>query len=157
MIFHIFASDSKGVIGVDNKLPWHHPLDLTFFKQTTTNQVVVMGYNTFLSLGSKPLPNRMNIVITNKPQQSLISNLHFLTEKEAFAFASNSDKLVYIIGGSKTFKLFSNPDGILHTLVPDVVTDSTNISKVDLDYLKNYSVISSLKIDNLTFNSYLKL
>jgi dihydrofolate reductase len=58
------------VIGKDNKLPWHYPEDLQYFKKITTGQIIVMGYNTYLSLG-KPLPNRRNIVLYKEPVEGV--------------------------------------------------------------------------------------
>ena len=61
----ILACDLKGGIGYQNKLPWHIPLDLSRFKSLTKNGVVVMGRKTWESLPKKPLPNRVNVVISN--------------------------------------------------------------------------------------------
>ena len=63
MISIIAAVSKNGVIGVDNKLPWNLPEDLKRFKELTTNNVVIMGRKTYESIG-KPLPNRINIVVT---------------------------------------------------------------------------------------------
>ncbi|CAM11420.1 Dihydrofolate reductase [Candidatus Phytoplasma australiense] len=52
MINLITAFDSNYLIGSDNKLPWHYPQDLHFFKKTTLNQEVLMGHQTYLSLKS---------------------------------------------------------------------------------------------------------
>lgn len=62
----IAALDRQRAIGIDNKLPWHLPDDLKFFKQQTQGGVIVMGRKTFESIGSKPLPNRRNIVLTRQ-------------------------------------------------------------------------------------------
>ncbi len=51
------------VIGNKNALPWHYSEDLKHFKNITTGHVIVMGSNTYLSIG-RPLPNRRNIVLT---------------------------------------------------------------------------------------------
>ena len=56
------------VIGAGNKIPWHLPEDFKWFKQMTTGNVVIMGRKTFESLG-KPLPNRINIVLSRQPGQ----------------------------------------------------------------------------------------
>lgn len=64
MITIISAMSSNRVIGIDNKLPWRLPEDLKRFKSLTTGKVIVMGRKTFESIGSKPLPNRVNIVLT---------------------------------------------------------------------------------------------
>lgn len=54
------------VIGRDNKLPWHLPNDLKYFKSVTLGKPVLMGRKTWESLG-RPLPGRTNIVITRQP------------------------------------------------------------------------------------------
>lgn len=64
----ILACTPDGGIGKDNSLPW--PMlegDLLRFKKLTQEQVVIMGKNTWLSLPKKPLPNRLNFVVTSKP------------------------------------------------------------------------------------------
>ncbi len=58
--------DPNRVIGKNNALPWHYSEDLQYFKKTTTGHIIVMGYNTYLSIG-KPLPNRRNIVLSKYP------------------------------------------------------------------------------------------
>lgn len=65
----IAAVARNGVIGKDNALPWHLPEDLKHFKQLTTGHAVIMGRKTWESLPPKfrPLPNRLNIVITRDP------------------------------------------------------------------------------------------
>ena len=64
----IFARASNGVIGRDGKLPWHLPEDLAHFKRTTLGCSVIMGRKTWDSLPPKfrPLPGRLNIVITRQ-------------------------------------------------------------------------------------------
>jgi dihydrofolate reductase len=61
----IFATDSVGTFGIDNHLPWpKNKEDMAFFKVMTTGTIVVMGYNTWQSLGETPLPERINVVVT---------------------------------------------------------------------------------------------
>ncbi|MBD3766324.1 MAG: dihydrofolate reductase [Gammaproteobacteria bacterium] len=68
MVSLIAAMDENRAIGFNNKLPWHLPDDLKFFKASTQGGVVVMGRKTFESLGCRPLPNRRNIVLTRQMQ-----------------------------------------------------------------------------------------
>lgn len=64
----ILACDPDGGIGYQNKLPWTNIQgDLPRFKRLTEGQLVVMGRNTWDSLPKKPLPNRINIVVTSRP------------------------------------------------------------------------------------------
>jgi dihydrofolate reductase len=62
----IAAVAANGVIGVDNRMPWHLPEDLKFFKRMTLAKPLVMGRKTFASIG-RPLPGRLNIVVTRDP------------------------------------------------------------------------------------------
>jgi dihydrofolate reductase len=95
----ILACDSAGGIGYQNKLPWNKIQgDLPRFKTLTENQIVAMGRNTWDSLPTKPLPSRVNIVITNNPigfpKNVLATNdLDVLKEYK-----------VWLIGGAKLIK-----------------------------------------------------
>lgn len=62
----ISGMSTNRVIGHKNQLPRHYSEDLKHFKNTTTGHTIVMGYNTYKSIG-KPLPNRRNIVISYQP------------------------------------------------------------------------------------------
>lgn len=62
----IAAVAANGVIGVDNRMPWHLPEDLQHFKRLTLGKPVVMGRKTFDSIG-RALPGRLNIVVTRDP------------------------------------------------------------------------------------------
>ena len=64
----IYARAANGVIGKDNRLPWHIPEDMAHFKQLTQGCPVVMGRKTWDSLPARfrPLPGRTNIVVTRQ-------------------------------------------------------------------------------------------
>jgi len=63
----IAAMSLNRVIGAGNAIPWHLPEDFKWFKRMTSGNVVIMGRKTFASLGNKPLPNRINIVLSRHP------------------------------------------------------------------------------------------
>lgn len=65
----IFAIDSNSCLGYKNDLLYHNREDLQFFKSKTLNQAVIMGRKTFDSMGKKPLPDRLNIVVTHDPEK----------------------------------------------------------------------------------------
>jgi len=68
----IVACDPNGGIGYKNKLPWSNIQgDLPRFKKLTTDKIVVMGRNTWDSLEKKPLPNRVNIVVTTRELENV--------------------------------------------------------------------------------------
>lgn len=62
----IAAVADNGAIGKDNDLLWHISEDMKYFRRITTGNPVVMGFRTFLSIG-RPLPKRVNIVISTRP------------------------------------------------------------------------------------------
>lgn len=62
----IAAMSLNRVIGVGSRIPWHLPEDFKWFKQMTSGNVVLMGRKTFETLG-KPLPHRLNVVLTRHP------------------------------------------------------------------------------------------
>jgi dihydrofolate reductase len=64
MIGMIAAVSNNGIIGVDNKIPWNHPADMKYFRETTKESTVVFGRKTFESIG-RPLPKRRNIVVSS--------------------------------------------------------------------------------------------
>lgn len=66
----IAAMATNRVVGINNQLPRHYSQDLQHFKAVTSGHVVVMGYNTFLSIG-KLLPNRRNIVLSKTPVEGV--------------------------------------------------------------------------------------
>uniref|UniRef100_A0A6C0BRV5 DHFR domain-containing protein n=1 Tax=viral metagenome TaxID=1070528 RepID=A0A6C0BRV5_9ZZZZ len=99
-------------IGVNLDIPWTIPEDLYFFKQTTVNHLVVMGWSTFISMKMKPLSNRMNVVLTtNQPPLHKHDNLFIGNMDECMRFLEHhkirdKTKKIFIIGGEKIYKLF---------------------------------------------------
>lgn len=99
----LVAVDEAGVIGKDNKLPWHLPADLKYFKNTTWGMPVLMGRKTFESIG-KPLPGRTNIVITRNAAWAFekVSVVHNLTDAVALAQTLGVTE-IFVIGGAEIF------------------------------------------------------
>lgn len=99
----LVAADENHVIGRDNKLPWHLPNDLKYFKNLTWGMPILMGRKTFESIG-KPLPGRKSIVITRNPdwQWEGVDVVHSV--EEAIAKAADHDiKEIFVIGGAEIF------------------------------------------------------
>ena len=82
----IACIDTMYGLGKNNDLLYHIPADMKHFKETTTGNTVIMGYMTYVSLGSKPLPNRRNILISEQP------------------LTAEGIEKVYVIGGAYTYK-----------------------------------------------------
>jgi dihydrofolate reductase len=103
MISLIVAHDLNRVIGLDNKMPWHIPKELAYFKEKTMGKAIVMGRNTFESIG-RPLPGRLNIVITRNTSYEFegVKVVHSI--EEAIETANKHHEEVMIIGGEQIFK-----------------------------------------------------
>ena len=100
----IFARASNGVIGRDGRLPWHLPEDLAHFKRTTLGCPVIMGRKTWDSLPPKfrPLPGRLNIVVTRQPHWQAEGAVRAGSLAEALAAcADNAD--AWVIGGAEIY------------------------------------------------------
>ena len=79
----IVAVDQAGAIGKAGALPWHYSADLKHFKNLTTGNAVAMGRRTWETL-KRPLPNRLNIVLSKHPSQDPIpGSVLWFREKEA--------------------------------------------------------------------------
>jgi dihydrofolate reductase len=92
----IAAFGIKGQVGLKNELPWNIPEELQHFKETTERGTVIMGRETFQSIG-RPLPNRNNIVISSKltyvPGVTVYKTLDEALE------AVKKHPRIYVIGG----------------------------------------------------------
>lgn len=113
----IWAQDEAGTIGLENKLPWHLPNDLHFFKEKTLNQVIVMGRKTFEGMGKRALPGRKTIVLTTDLtyQADQVEIMH--SKEEVLAFAKQYDGTTYITGGANIYRLFLDDATILYRTV----------------------------------------
>jgi dihydrofolate reductase len=128
LIEAIVAVDENYGIAKHGQIPWKSKTDMNFFKTTTTNNIIVMGSNTLLSLrNSNPLPNRLNIVLTRDPSKFIndnkykhLENILFIDETMFSMFLKeptilikaehykflNPDYKIIIIGGKQIYKTF---------------------------------------------------
>jgi dihydrofolate reductase len=154
MIIGIVAVAKNNAIGKDGKLPWHYSADLKFFKETTTGQTVVMGFNTWRAIG-KPLPNRLNIVLSCSAQLENDANLLFLRSKEqVIQLAEFLKRDIFIIGGAKTYLEFADViDKWIVTQVPvDVVGADTFMPA---DFHSGFEIAETCEIaDGLTVETF---
>lgn len=104
----IVAQSSNRVIGIENRLPWHLPEDLKYFKAVTMGKPIIMGRKTYESIG-RPLPGRQNIVITRQPDWHAegVSVVHSLADALAqgqLAAAAAKVAEVMVIGGAQIYQ-----------------------------------------------------
>ena len=154
MIIGIVAVDKNGAIGKDGKLPWHYSADMKFFKETTIGNAVVMGRKTWLTL-KKPLPQRLNIILSRKseigPQESVIvlRDVESVLQK-----ANNLECDLYVIGGEQVYRAFVDKiDRWIVTRVPLTVEEADAF--VPQNYLDGFHEVSAKELEpNLVAHYY---
>ena len=108
-IIAIAAVAKNGVIGKGSELPWDIPEDMKFFRDSTREQIVVMGRKTFDSLG-KALPKRENAVITRDASWTRDGVRVFSNLEDALSYYRKNEsnfagKNIFVIGGAEIYKL----------------------------------------------------
>jgi dihydrofolate reductase len=122
----VVAMDERGAIGRGGDLPWRLPDDLRRFKALTLGKPIVMGRRTWASIGARPLPGRLNIVVTRQVDYAAPGAEVRASFDEACAAAGDVPELC-VIGGADIFRLALPATDILHltrvhTVVPDADT-----------------------------------
>ena len=147
MIIGIVAISKNFAIGKAGKLPWHYSADLKFFKKTTTGHAIVMGWNTWKSIG-KPLPDRLNIVLTRKGEIADHRDVRVMRSKdEILKLAPSLDTDIFIIGGSRTYETFSGEiDKWLVTEVPVTVDDADTF--MPRNFLDDFELVDRIDLDD---------
>jgi dihydrofolate reductase len=156
MITGIVAIAKNFAIGKDGKLPWHYPADLKFFKETTVGNAVVMGFHTWESIG-KPLPKRLNIVLSRNANLENRSDVLLLRSKEeVLALSKYLKGDLFIIGGAKTYENFADViEKWIVTEVPDEAQDADTF--MPKDFLNEFELQEIIELDNdLRVKSFVK-
>ena len=156
MIIGIVAIAKNFAIGKDGKLPWHYSADLKFFKQTTTGNAIVMGRKTFESIG-KPLPNRLNIVLSRSSNIETCPNLISLKNiEEVIALSQYLKGDLFIVGGAEIYQSFADVvEKWMVTEIPETVEDADAF--MAKDFLNDFEAIEKIELeDNLFIKSYVR-
>jgi len=102
----IVAVDEKRAIGKNNQLLWHIPEDLKHFRALTSEHTVIMGENTYRSIG-RPLPHRTNVVLSLTPEFSPEGCIVVRSIDDALTKAKEYEsEEIFIIGGASIYKQF---------------------------------------------------
>ena len=140
IISAIAAMGKNRVIGKDNKLLWHLPLELKYFKATTLGHHLIMGRKTFES--GPPLPNRTSIVLTNNdfyevPMGCLLAR----SPEEALNIAKKrGEKEVFVSGGAAIYTLMK--PWVQKLYLTTVETDATGDAYFPDWDLKHWQLLS---------------
>jgi dihydrofolate reductase len=130
----VVAVSKNGVIGRAGGLPWHISSDLKLFKAITLGKPIIMGRKTWESLPRKPLPGRLNIVITRQSGFVAEGARVVADAKAALALAENeAPEEIAVIGGGEIYKMFLPlADRVYLTEVDLEVGGDTYFPKLDL-------------------------
>ncbi len=103
----IVAMDQNRLIGKDNRMPWHLPADMRWFRENTVGKPVIMGRKTYESIPLKfrPFPNRHNIILTRNPDYEAPGATVVLTSEAALEAAGDVEEIM-IGGGTTIYELF---------------------------------------------------
>lgn len=126
----VVAVARNGVIGHTNGLPWRLPADLAFFRRLTMGHPVVMGRKTYESIG-RPLPGRLNIVVTRSPGFRA-PGCTVVDSLEAAYRAAGDASEVFVIGGAQIYEAaFPTADRIYLTEVDAEIEGDTFFPRFD--------------------------
>lgn len=146
-IIGIVAIAQNFAIGKNGKLPWHYSADLKFFKRTTSENAVLMGFKTWQSIG-KPLLNRLNIVLSRKNNIEDQPSVLLLRSKAEVLTLINYLKCdLFIIGGAKTYENFADViEKWIVTEVPDLVENADTF--MERNFLDGFEVKETNNLEN---------
>ena len=145
-IIGIVAVDRNLAIGKGGTLPWHYPADMKFFKQTTIGNAVVMGSRTWKTLKA-PLPDRMNIVLTRKPNIASADSIVTLPDVESvLTLAKTLTRDLFVIGGAKVYEAFMRHiDRWIVTEVPQSVEGADTF--IPSSFLEGFELYEVRQLD----------
>jgi len=154
MFIAIVAVDRQGAIGKGGKLPWHYSADMKFFRETTTGNACVMGYNTWLTL-KKPLKDRLNIVLSRQSQIEphdsvvILRDLNSVLSVESYLRCD-----LFVMGGEQVYRSFlPYIDKWIVTEVPLTVEGADAF--VPENYLEGFRRVNSKDlVEGLTVGFY---
>ena len=140
----IVAFDKSYGIGLKNTIPWKLPHDLLNFKKLTTNNIVIMGKKTWNSLPIRPLPNRINIILTSSPSYSF-NDVHYVNSfNKALDITTryNTNKEIFVIGGLKIYEEALKNENCQTLYLSILDQDYKCDTFFPSNYLDNFKIIS---------------
>lgn len=139
----IVAVSQDFAIGKDNNLLFNLPSDLKYFKEKTLNKVVIMGDRTYLSLPKRPLPKRINIVLSKHGVEVPEGVIVVGSFEELFKELENYDsKDVFVCGGASVYNaLMDYCEFAYITKIEKVVPADTYIENIDKK--SNWEIVES--------------
>ncbi|HCG7129728.1 TPA: type 3 dihydrofolate reductase [Vibrio parahaemolyticus] len=138
IISMIAAMADNRVIGKDNQMPWHLPADFAWFKRCTMGKPVVMGRKTYDSIG-RPLPGRLNIVISRDESLSIEGVTTVTSVEKALEAAGNVEEVMIIGGGAIYASYLAMANKLYVTHIDAVVEGDTQFPDWGNEFKETYS------------------
>ncbi|MBR3319837.1 serine hydroxymethyltransferase [Candidatus Saccharibacteria bacterium] len=137
MSFSLIACIGKNrELGKNNDLIFHFKEDMKFFRETTRGHTVVMGLNTWKSLGEKPLPGRKNLILSHQKLNNLPTGAEQIPDLDSFIKDNkDSSEEIFIIGGASIYKLFLPHATTLYLTEVDASRDA-DVFFPDFEFMK---------------------
>ncbi|MBA3322711.1 MAG: dihydrofolate reductase [Pyrinomonadaceae bacterium] len=158
VIIGIVAVDQNGAIGKGGAIPWRYPSDLKFFKARTSGHACVMGRRTWLSLQKRPLPDRLNIVLSRTADFAASPGGVVLRDKEAIlSLRPYLACDLFVIGGEQVYRSFlPEIERWIVTEIPLAVEDADTF--MPKNFLDGFSEMETRAVeDGLRIVTYQKI
>lgn len=142
------------VIGRDGRLPWHYPEDMRHFARTTAGHPCIVGRRTYESFPHRPLPGRLNLVVTgNARYEAGAGALIFPSPGAALDHCRQLNaKRVFVLGGEGIYRqMLPDADEMILTHVPDRVAGDTHFPAWDR---AAWEIVDSIEKGALRFLTY---
>lgn len=156
MISLIWAMDKNGLIGNDNKLPWHYKEDLLYFRNTIKNHKVVMGRKTYESIlgyrNGKPFNDVKHLIVTKNTKP--IDNAILINDFESF-LKEKHDEEIFICGGTTIYELsLPYADKLYITFIDREYEGDSYFPRIDYSLFSLASEQTGIISDELKFRIY---
>nr|WP_239638856.1 MULTISPECIES: dihydrofolate reductase [Halorubrum] len=141
----VAAVAENGVIGGDDRMPWHYPADLAHFKRLTTGHPVIVGRKTYEGIADRiggPLPDRTSVVLTTRqiddadlPDGAVVAGgVEEALDRAAADAAERGVDAVYVIGGATVYEAYvERADRMVITEIPERPAGDTRFPEWDAD------------------------
>lgn len=150
----IVAVSTNGAIGRDNDIPWHYPADMKHFRDTTRGYPIIAGRKTYESFQVRPLPKRLNIVLSRDANYRAEGDALVCTSlADAFERAEQEGKdKVFILGGADIYRqALPLTDEMIITFVPEEIAGDAFFPAWDRD---EWSEVEKRQEGELLFATY---
>ena len=139
-IIGIMAATKQGVIGHNNKLPWHDPEELAYFCKMTEGKNIIMGQTTYDAGPAEFFRSRKSIVLSRNPTFEATNATVCRSLESCLSHLRNhcSQEPVFMVGGAEVTHLFLKNNLINHFLLTEMHTDYPGDTRLDLSYFNTW-------------------